>query len=149
RRVTMGTAAQPGVDPRGFPCLLHHAAAATAMCFDQLREKQNREAPLSCDPRVEANPRSFVRRATAPREAAHLEENAREQSALSKKDKLTSRSIAGRDQTNARAEYIRTIPKHESGMTNERSKYAYGELGREHRFLFGFRHSFCNRHLSL
>src|SRR5438093_6445656 len=108
------------------------------MCFDQFREKQNREAPLSCDPRVEANPRSFVRRATAPRETAHLEENAREQSALSKKHKLTSRPIAGRDQTNARAEYIRTIPKHESGMTNERSKYAYGELGREHRFCSDF-----------
>ena len=100
------------------------------MCFDQFREKQNREAPLSCDPRVEANPRSFVRRATAPRETAHLEENAREQSARSKKDKLTSRSKGGRDQTNARAEYIRTIPKHESGMTNQSSKYAYDRIFR-------------------
>jgi hypothetical protein len=101
----METAAQSSVEMRGCPQPPQAREAAIAMCFDQVREKQNREAlRFFCLP-FAVNPRNSVRHARASRETAHLKKNDPEQSARSKKRRLTLGSKADSDQANARADY--------------------------------------------
>ena len=86
------------------------------MCFDQAREKRNREARRSFGPRVEANLQSFVRRATAPREMAHRAKNDREQSVLSKKSKSTSGPTTDDGQASACARKYTKLGRFEHGI---------------------------------
>jgi hypothetical protein len=79
--------------------------AAFAMCFDQVREKQNRgELRSFCLP-FAVNPRNSVRRARVLRETAHRKKNDREKSDQSKKHRSMPGSKADSDQANARAHY--------------------------------------------
>src|SRR5215470_3564083 len=101
----MGTAAQSLVGMRGCQQFPQPSSAAFAMCFGQVREKQNREALLfSCLP-FAVNPGNSVRRARASRETAHLKKNDRAKSDRSKKCRSTPGSKADTDQASARAHY--------------------------------------------
>jgi len=54
------------------------SAAAIAMCFGRVPEKQNRYALQSFGPLSEANPRNSVRLSTAPKETASSGRNDRQ-----------------------------------------------------------------------
>jgi len=81
------------------------SAAAIAMCFGRVPEKQNRYALQSFGPLSEANPRNSVHLSKARKETASSGRNDRPKSNRSKKRRSTPGSKADSDQANSRAHH--------------------------------------------
>jgi hypothetical protein len=78
------------------------------MCSDRSPEKRNPWVLRFFGLRVEANPRSSVRRATESREMVLSKKNDRQKSGPSKKRKSTPGLTGDNDQANAPADYTST-----------------------------------------
>src|ERR1051325_845616 len=112
----MGMAGRSSVGTLGCRRFLQAPAVAILMCFDQPLEKRNLEAEPFFGPPAEANPRSFVRRARAPKETASPGRNGREKSIRSRKNRSTPGPTVDCDQASAYSRYYNRLGRFEHGI---------------------------------